>query len=413
MHPCPGVPRTDGADAVEARNRIRHILALTASKLSDGLVDPKLILSWLATSLGAPAAMVGLLVPIREGGALLPQVLLSGWLQQRRIRKWMWSAGSVGQAICAAAMVGIALSLSGWAAGLALCLALAGLALSRAAASVSYKDILGKTIGKTRRGKVTGAAGSVASAGVILLALLLMSGVLRQQGAVIGAIALAALLWLVAAAMMSTLEEAPSQPDTGYRLDMTPLRTDPQFRRFIAVRGLLVPSALAPPFYVVLASKAGDLGLDQLGVLVLVSAVASLTSSYLWGWLADRSSRLVLMACGLLSAASMIGAVTLSWLGLAGSLWAIPVALFVLMLAYHGVRQGRATYLVDMSPEDKRATYAALANTVIGVLLIGAGALGGVAALISAEAALVVFAGLCIAASLVALELDEVEIAGT
>ncbi|WP_408636208.1 MFS transporter [Primorskyibacter aestuariivivens] len=398
-----------GADAQEARNGLRHVLALTASKLADGLVDPKLILSWLATSLGAPGMLVGLLVPIREAGALLPQVLLSGWLSRQRYRKWVWSAGAVGQGISAAAMVVIALTLSGWAAGVGLCLALAGLALSRSACSVSYKDILGKTVGTSRRGSVTGTAGSVASVGVVVLALLLMSGVLRQQGAVIAAIGLAALLWILAALVLSRLEETASEPSEQAVLDISPLGEDAQLRRFIAVRALLVPTSLAPPYFILLASDAGRVGLDRLGALVLVSAIASFLSSYVWGRLADRSSRKVLILSGALGALAMLGAVGAAWQGAADRLWTLPLALFVLMLAYHGVRQGRSTYLVDMSPEDQRAGYAALANTSIGVILLVVGALGGAMALLGTKATLILFAGLCVAAGLVTLGLDEVE----
>lgn len=403
-------PTADAQDNPRtARNATRHVLALTASKLSDGLVDPKLILSWLATSLGAPAALVGLLVPIREAGALLPQILLSARLQQRRIRKSFWAMGALGQALCAALIAVAVLTLSGWMAGVAICAALAGLALSRAACSVSYKDVLGKTVEKTRRGKVTGTAGSVASVGVIVLALLLISGVLRNQSAVIGAIALAALLWIVAALIMMRLEEEPSDPQTVNPLDLSPLREDAQLRRFILVRGLLVPSALAPPYFVLLASSQSALDLDRLGALVLVSALASFLSSWLWGRMADRSSRAVLIRSGILAALAMGAAVGLSRAGLAGTIWAMPLTLFVLMLAYHGVRQGRSTYLVDMAPEDKRAPYAALANTAIGTLLLVVGALGGAVALLSAEAALALFAVLCAGAALAARGLDEVE----
>ncbi|WP_323766269.1 MFS transporter [Marinovum sp.] len=396
-------------DPREARNGLRHIVSLTASKLADGLIDPKLILSWLLTSLGAPAVLVGLLVPIREAGALLPQILLSGWLRRLRQRKRFWAAGAVGQGVSAGLIALAALTLTGQAAGLAICAALAALALSRAACSVSYKDVLGKTVEKSRRGSVTGAAGSVSAAGVIGLGVLLLTDVLRSETAVVMAIALAACLWLAAAALMLRLEEAPSTPEDEARPDLSPLWRDRQLQLFILVRGMLVPTALAPPYFVLLASQSGGLALDRLGVLVLVSAAASFLSSYVWGRLADRSSRWVLILTGLIGAAAMLAAVGARALGLTQTVWAIPLALFLLMLAYHGVRQGRSTYLVDMAPEDKRATYAALANTAIGTLLLVAGTLGGLAALIGPSAALIGFAALCLAASGVALWLDEVE----
>jgi len=52
-----------GADASvrdrEARNGVRHMVSLSMTKVADGLIDPKLVLSWLAGALGAPAALTG------------------------------------------------------------------------------------------------------------------------------------------------------------------------------------------------------------------------------------------------------------------------------------------------------------------------------------------------------------------
>ena len=69
----------------------------------------------------------------------------------------------------------------------------------------------------------------------------------------------------------------------------------------------------------------------------------------------------------------------------------------------------RSTYLVDMAPKDQRAAYAAVSNTVIGLLLLLAGVLGGGAALIGAEATLMLFAVMALAAAVLAHWLPEVE----
>ena len=288
----------------EARNGLRHVLSLSMTKLADGLINPKLVLAWLAQALGAPALLVGLLVPIREAGALLPQMLLAGRVRAMRHRKWAWVIGSLGQGVAAAGMVAVALTLQDWAAGIAMCALLAMLALSRAASSVSYKDVLGKTVQKTRRGAVTGTAASVASAGVILFALLLMSGLIENTSALTAAVALAALLWVAAGALFSRLEEAPSEEDgSAPAIDLRPFRDDPQFRRFVYARGALTATALAPPYIVLLDT--GEGALQKLGALVLASAAASFASSYVWGRLADRSSRRVLMLSGFSGAAAL------------------------------------------------------------------------------------------------------------
>ena len=278
-------------DKTSARNGLRHIASLSMTKIADGLINPKLVLAWLLTALGAPAVYAGALVPIREAGALLPQMPLASVVQNLSQRKWMWVAGSAGQGISAALIALAALTLEGAAAGLAICGALALLALCRAACSVSYKDILGKTVEKAQRGAVTGLAGSVSSIGVLVFAALLISGLAQNQGVVIAAIGLAACLWGAAALLFSTMKERDSDTEKGTKADFSVLKGNGPLQRFIVVRGLLVSTALAPPYLVILA---GEGSLSQLGALVLASAAASLVSSYVWGRLSDRSSRQVL-----------------------------------------------------------------------------------------------------------------------
>lgn len=94
-----GFSALTGADAEdvragEARNGLVHVAALTLTKTADALVDPKLVLSWLLTALSAPGAMIGLLVPVREAGALLPQLALTRQVERSPKRKKFWTAGA-------------------------------------------------------------------------------------------------------------------------------------------------------------------------------------------------------------------------------------------------------------------------------------------------------------------------------
>ncbi|MEC7257340.1 MAG: MFS transporter, partial [Pseudomonadota bacterium] len=180
---------------------------------------------------------------------------------------------------------------------------------------------------------------------------------------------------------------------------------NPQLWRFIATRGLLVSTALAPPYIVML----GGAELNALGALLLASAVASLVSSYIWGRLADRSSRLVLIRSGLVGGVALLAAVGAGFSGVQATPGVLPAILLVLMVAYHGVRQGRSTYLVDMAPEDQRASYTAVSNTVIGGALLAVGVLGGLGSVVGPAWVLAGFAAMAFAAALVGRGLDEVE----
>ncbi|MXQ08808.1 MFS transporter [Alphaproteobacteria bacterium GH1-50] len=399
----------------EPGNFFRHAASLSMTKTADGLNDPKLVLSWLLTSLGAPAFWIGLLVPVREAGALLPQLFTAPRIHAMERRKWAWAGGSAVQGLAALGTVWAGLSLDGTAAGITIVALLGILALARSVCSVSYKDILGKTVGKTRRGTVTGLASSLSSAAVIAFALVLMTGVGDRFTVVVAAIALAGALWLIAAALFSTLKEGKSdtkKPEAPFRAaleQLSLLKTAPELRLFILSRGLLVGTALAPPFLVVMASDAGQEAFQQLGALVLASSAAAFLSSYVWGRLADRSSRQVLILSGIAGGAALALAVVFDLSGLMGTVWAAPLVLFGLMLAYNGVRQGRSTYLVDMGPSDKRAEYTAVSNTVIGVILLASGLFGAVAANFGAVWTVALFAAMSFAGAATAFRLSEVQ----
>ena len=409
---CADIP--ESACQQEPGNFFKHVGSLTLTKSADGLVDPKLVLSWLMASLGAPMALIGLLVPVREAGALLPQLVTAGFLRRLPRRKWAWAAGSVVQGLAAAAIGIIAISLTGAAAGWAIVLALAILALARSVCSVCYKDVLGKTVDKSRRGTATGLAGSIAAATTIVYALALSFQLIDRMLLVTGGLFLAGAAWIVSGLLFATLKEQAGATEGGKNAlkealaNFSYLRGDPQLRRFILTRGLLTATALAPPFMIAVGSQAGE-GYDKLGFLVLASALASLCSSFVWGRLSDRSSRKVLIFSALVAA--IILAAT-SWLAFAGTLgggFILPVLLFGLMIAYQGVRLGRSTHLVDMAEEDTRAAYTALSNTVIGLLLLAGGVFSLVANWFGGEVVLAIMAGMSGLAILAAWGLEEVQ----
>ncbi|SEW22927.1 hypothetical protein SAMN04488515_1727 [Cognatiyoonia koreensis] len=398
---------SDKAIKAEPLNFIRHILSLSGSKIADGLIDPKLVLSWLLTHLGAGAFWTGLLVPVRESLALLPQIFTAPRIARMHRRKWAWAGGVAVQGICAAGIAVAGLTLSGRTAGIVVVALLAVLALARSVCSASYKDVLGKTVATARRGTATGTASSVASAGVILFALLLITGWVDRYVLVIGAIFCAALFWIMASAIFATLveEDNPAEPD-GSAAQFALLREYPQLTRFIIVRSLLVGTALAPPYLVMLQGQ-GALG--ALGVMVLASSAASFLSSYVWGRLSDRSSRVVLQLSGLAGGAILSAVALVGLLDWANTPFLVPALLFGLMISYHGVRQGRSTHLVDMAPEDQRAAFTAVSNTLVGLALIAAGAAFASLATINVPLVIGVFAVMCLGGAGLARGLDEVQ----
>lgn len=421
---CRDIP--EEACNAQPRNFTRHVASLAATKTGDGLVDPKLVLSWLLGALGAPAWMVGLLVPLREAGALLPQLFIAASVRALPQRKWVWAAGSAVQGLALFGMAAAALRLDGAAAGGVILALLALFAVARAACSVSYKDVLGKTVSKATRGTATGTASSIAAALVLGFGALLSLGLLDRSVATIAAVlAVGGGLWLMAAALFATLAEQPGATGGGgnpiavARDQIALLWRDPQLARFIAARGLLIATALAPPYLLALAGRdaGGDAGSDggrelgQLGLFVVASALAGMAGGYLWGRLSDKSSRKVLMLAAAVAALVLAAAAAIGFLApdLLGAAAVAPPLLFVLMIAYQGVRLGRSTHIVDMAAREERANYTALSNTVVGLLLLAGGLFGLLAQVAGEAAVLAAFAAMCALAVPAAAGLKEVQ----
>ena len=116
-------------------NFVRLVVSYFLTKLGDAVMNPKTTLTFAMSAVGAPVALTGLLVPIRESGSLIPQVSLARWFERYPVRKRLWAAGSVGQALFMFAIAASVWLLSGWPAGICILLLLAGFALSRAVCS--------------------------------------------------------------------------------------------------------------------------------------------------------------------------------------------------------------------------------------------------------------------------------------
>lgn len=398
-------------------NFLATLTANTCSSLADKLASAKTTLPWILVHIGAPAWMLSFLVPIRESGSMMPQLWIGSWIRRRQIRKWFWVAGGLIQGICLLLMMVAVGLLEGAMAGLTIIGLLVLFSLARAACSVAYKDVLGKTIPKTRRGRLTGWISSVAGLASMSVGLWLSTkGQSDDLTLYLGLLALAALFWFIAVASYARIREFPGETaggKDGWKAaaeNLAVLKQDPPFRRFVLARALAMGSGLAAPFYVSLASR--DLGSSAglLGLLIAVEGFAGLCSSPVWGKWADRSSRSVFaIACAIASITTLaVAAMACMNMDRDIAFWLYPAAFFMLGVCHAGVRLGRKTYLVDMASGNQRTTYVAVSNTVIGFLLLITGGVIAWVAMLSTVLALVVLGVAGLAGSLLGLRLRNV-----
>ncbi|MGA9594981.1 MAG: MFS transporter, partial [Acidimicrobiia bacterium] len=299
---------------------------------------------------------------------------------------------------------------SGAVAAAAMLLSLAMFAISRSLSSISAKDVIGKTIPKGQRGSITGIAAAIS--GVIAIAAggaVALLGGKTESTLLVAIVAGAAALWVAAGGVFATIEENRSSHDDtiGAEPIVSMLRRDPHFRRFIAARSLLLVTALSPPLVIALAASTSAT-LRGLGPFVIAAGTASFLGSPVWGRLSDHSSRSVMAAAAL--GGGVIVFVFLFARQLVGDpLWLTVTIYFLLAVAHAGARMGRKTYVVDMGTGDQRTNYVAASNTVIGVVLLGTGAISTLTGVLGSQLTLGGLALAGVAGAFAARGLPEVE----
>lgn len=403
----------------QPKNFFAYLIANFLGKVADELASAKLILPWLMGALGAPSAMVGFLVPIRESGVLLPQLFVAAAVRNRPKRKGVWLLGAGLSGLALLLMAVTAISFSGAIAGWALLIALVIFSLARGLCSVSAKDVLGKTVSKGKRGVLMGISAGLAGIATLavgiyieffnatppieLLAFLLLLG---------------GILWFISLFFFSAIEEHDGATEGGGNAIQTAiksfvlLKTDKPFRHYVIGRILLLSSALVPPFYILLAQQYSAQQLTGLGMLIISSGVASMVSAPLWGKLGDSSSRVVMALASL--GTGLIGITLFSLVELNSDWLTHPLThalfFFAVTVFHGGVRLGRKIYLVDLANEKTRATYVALSNTVIGIAMLAGGLVGILADIISIQFVILLLSLLALFAAWWNFRLKEVSV---
>ena len=418
---CRDIP--DEACDEQPQSFMRQLLAQTFTKIGDALTSSRLVLAWMLASIGSPAILISLLVPLRESLSLLPQLFIAQWIREHALRKWFWVAGSLAQAAALLAMIPALLFLPGETASLVIVIMLALFSLARGVCSVAAKDVLGKTISRSRRGRLTGLAASAAGLVTLGVAVLLWfapesAGESEPDTALFALLlAGAALLWLAAAAVYAGIPEVAGATEGGGNAISEALKSlgllfqDREFLRFVLARMLLVATAFVIPYLVVLIQRSGEGGVGGLAGLLLAEGAAGLLSGSFWGRWSDRASHHVMAIAALLSAAVTTAALVSHFLApqLLGQLLVPALLIFTAAVAHQGARIGRKTYLVDLATAETRSSYTAVSNTVLGVFLLCGSGLGVVDAIYGTTTVMALLLLISLLASVFCLTLKRVD----
>ncbi|RXJ86825.1 MFS transporter [Arcobacter sp. CECT 8985] len=395
------------------------IISYFFNKLADSVANAKVILPWLMHSLNVPVFLISFLVPIKESGSLLPQLFIAAYIRKLPIRKWIWSLGTFLQALCMFGIAIVALNMQGLSAGIAIITLLIGMSLSRGLCSVAAKDVVGKTIPKTRRGALNGLSAMLAGLLVVVLGVYFLLNEKKpfspENFGVL--LSIAGFFWILASIFYAQIKEYPGETDGGGNAfavaisKLAILKTDKPFRLFVITRALFLCSVLSAPFFVVIAQHHSNSSNYLLGLFILSSGLADLLSANFWGKFSDISSKKVMIIGSTI--ATTVGFIV-SFIGffykeLFSIIWIMPIIYFILSIGYQGIRVGRKTYLVDLAEGNKRTDYVAVSNTLIGIILLFSGFIGVLSHIIGLNGIIFLLSIVGLIGVILALRLKEIE----
>lgn len=400
---CEDIPESACSEA--PRNFFLNAANGALTKLGDQLVNPGLVLTWFLDALGASAGLVGMLIPVRRAGTLLPQLFISGRIRQFEKRKWFWFLGGAGFGAAVVLMVPSSLLLSETVASILILVLLGIGSMFRGISSVAFKDVLAKTIPRDKRGTLLAARATIGGSLALVAGLLLRTQVQDQQALLpyVLLVGFGGVLWLAGVVFVLFIKEEPGATGGSRntieeaRAGLHLLSENARFRHYVLTRGVLVSIELSLSFYTLFARRTTGGGAGDLGVFIIAASLAQVLSSPVWGRLADRTSRMVLVSASAAAVLAGLLALGFSWLpGLEASVYLMVIPVLMIGFAIAGVRLGRKTYLVNIAPAVDRPLYAALTNTLAGALILLGGGLGFIAEALSLEVLLAILTALAL-----------------
>ncbi|NLF01435.1 MAG: MFS transporter, partial [Anaerolineales bacterium] len=353
------------------------VIEAVASWLALTFVSVSSVLPAFARELTSSEPLIGLTSTIFYGGWNLPQIFIGRMIAGKPRKKPYLMFGLVGRV--AFWVLGLALwlrpEMRPSSALLLLYVCLGAWIVTDAVVSLAWADIVGRAIPTDRRGSMMGLGQCLAGicgigAGVLI-------------GAILGSPRYPfprnyALLFILAAAFfmpgiiaLASLREpaaVPAGPSASTRPRghwLRAIASDRTFRRFVACRMLLGVANIALPFYVGHAQDVLNLPPRTIGTFVIAQTIASVVSSLALGLVSDRwGSRRAIHIGSFAATAAPLFALVAHLTASPILTLAYPVVFVALGISNSAVWSGFFNYLISSAPEDDRATYVGLANTI-------------------------------------------------
>ncbi len=368
------------------------VLYITA----ETILDPTLVLVSFLSQLTQSPILLGLVLPIRDGAWSLPQLWVSGFLQNQRHKLTFYRQGSY---VRIASWVLLALTMNLVQEPKKLLVAFFAVyilsSLANGLGGLPFLEIVSKTIPAVRRGEFfawrLGLGGLLGVAGSFLVRWVLdpKSGIAFPYNYGL----LASLFCVLATLSMIVFYkvEEPLDPvvvqrssfGEQFKRALVVLREDVDYRRYLAMQSSFLMAGSAAPFFAVFLQHELGGSPAMIGVYLAVVTATNLLANAGFGRISGKVGYrkvLILAATAgtLMSTLVLLLSVLARPLGispLTASLWLLPV---FFLSAVRGTGNGvsSSSLLLGITPEKDRSLYIGFTNTILGGVLLLTGASG-------------------------------------
>jgi len=353
-----------------------------------------LLLTWFLDELKASAFVIGLVIPIQYGAALLAQPWIGQWLSTKPRRARYYRVQAIARAV-----LWCGLGVAAWLAAdttpaflIALFfIVVVGDAVAAGLGNIAFSDTLARTIPKQLRGRARGWRGVCGAAVAGTAGVLITLFVSGESGIRMFALlfAVAGICYGIGGLTFGTIREPPQDPPStingasaaSLTSRMRRILRDKVFRRFYAVEALLIPATQGLVFFSIFGRREFHLDMKALGLLLVSDAAAPFIGNYVWGKLSDRrGNRLVIGAAAIIALAAPAMAILLHFSAqdfTHGTVLAFFAAIvFAVGFASVGVDIATKNFVLDLAADPERPVYIGTNDTLVALptmLLVAGG----------------------------------------
>lgn len=363
---------------------------------AEAVIDPTLVLVGFVNQLTQNPILLGLVLPIRDASWALPQLWVSGFLQNRPSKINAYREMSAVRIVAWCLLVlSMNLSLGPRWMLIAFFISFTIASLANGIGGLPFLEVVSKTIPPQRRGEMFawrfGLGGLLGFGGSFLVRWLV-----SEQGPFpfphnYGALAFT--FFVLGTVSLLLFNQIQEEPDANplprrnalkqFRIALTVLKTNLNYRRLVITEALMILSTMAIPFFAIYAQEEFQVDPQWIGTYLGVLMISNLVSNIYLGRLSRRTDNQKVIRL----AASAGGAMILLMLLLAlfgkslnlspnlAAIWLVPV-FFLSGVRGTGFGISSSSLLLNLAQPEERSLMIGFTQFLLGLVILSTSASG-------------------------------------